>query len=116
VKVRKAALTDYEKLKPVHTEVHKLHVQERPNIYQRTDETLDYAYFQELVESHDGCIFVIENGNEIVAFTFLRKRVTPNRAILSKKALCIYGRPWCHKKLPLTRFRNITVSTSRSIR
>ena len=73
IEFREAVIEDYERLKPIHKEVHDLHVLGRPDKYNPADETLDRDYFIELIESPDGKVFLIEDGNAIAAFMILKK-------------------------------------------
>lgn len=83
--IKKAQLVDFERLQPIHKEVHDLHVKGRPDIYKITNQTLDHSYFEQLVESDEGVIYIIEKGNEIIAFTILRINETPDRTTAVKK-------------------------------
>ena len=83
--VREGLIEDFEKLKPVHKEVHDLHTKGRPDKYNPTPNTLDKDYYKGLVDSKESRVFVIEHKGEIIAFTFLRKNETPDREILVKK-------------------------------
>ncbi|WP_409253902.1 GNAT family N-acetyltransferase [Bacillus sp. SCS-153A] len=76
-KIREACLRDFDRLKPLHKEVHDLHVAGRPDKYKATEETLDWNYFNELIESPDGKILLIEDGESIVGFTILKKVQPP---------------------------------------
>ncbi|MFC7783317.1 GNAT family N-acetyltransferase [Rossellomorea sp. GCM10028870] len=78
-KIREATLDDYVNVKPIHKEVHNLHVKGRPDKYNPTNNTLDKEYYEELVNSEEGKVYIIEEDNEIIAFTFLRRNDTPNR-------------------------------------
>ncbi|WP_064093507.1 GNAT family N-acetyltransferase [Rossellomorea aquimaris] len=75
--VKIARLEDYDKLKPLHKEVHDLHVKGRPDKYKTTDDTLDYEYFKETVENDNGRVFIIEENQKVVAFTIIRKSQSP---------------------------------------
>lgn len=83
--MRKAEITDHEKLQAIHKEVHDFHVNGRPDIYKEAEMTLDKQYFTQLVESDDGVIYLIENETEIIGFTILRINESPNRATITKR-------------------------------
>lgn len=77
--IREAEFADFEKLQPIHKEVHDLHVNGRPDIYNKAELSLDSSYFKQLIESDKGVIYVIENNKEIIGFTILRINETPER-------------------------------------
>ncbi|TYS77507.1 GNAT family N-acetyltransferase [Rossellomorea aquimaris] len=83
--LREATLDDYEKIKPIHKEVHDLHVLARPDRYKPTEHTLDMGYYKGLIMNDDAGVFVIDLYDEIIAFTFLRKNETPDRETIVKK-------------------------------
>jgi diamine N-acetyltransferase len=78
-KIREAVQGDYEKLKPLHKEVHDLHVSGRPDKYSPTEDTLDKSYFNELLTLPDARIYIIEDDDKIAAFTILKKIWPPKR-------------------------------------
>jgi diamine N-acetyltransferase len=75
--IREAVQEDYEKLKPLHKEVHDLHASARPDKYKPAEETLDKSYFSELLTSPDAKIYIIEQDDIIAAFTILKKTWPP---------------------------------------
>ncbi|WHY84655.1 GNAT family N-acetyltransferase [Neobacillus novalis] len=83
--IRVASLNHFEKIKPIHKEVHDLHVKGRPDKYNPTNNTLDFNYFKSLVDDKDSIIYIIENDVKIIAFTFLRKYQTAHRETVVKK-------------------------------
>ncbi|WP_456274698.1 N-acetyltransferase family protein [Bacillus sp. AK031] len=85
-KIRTATLDDYDKVKPIHKEVHHLHVKGRPDKYNPANNTLDKEYFDGLVNSEEARVYIIDAANEIIAFTFLRKNDTPNRDTVVKQS------------------------------
>lgn len=85
-KIRTATFDDYEKIKPIHKEVHDLHVEGRPDKYNPTNNTLDKEYYKGLVNNEEGRVYIIEFNNEIIAFTILRKNNTPNRETVVKQS------------------------------
>ncbi|MGM0828252.1 MAG: hypothetical protein ACQEWF_08165 [Bacillota bacterium] len=92
--LREAALDDYEKIKPIHKEVHDLHVSGRPDRYNATEHTLDMDYYKGLIMNDDARVFVIDHKDEIIAFTFLRKNETPDRETVVKKDYVFHGGLW----------------------
>jgi diamine N-acetyltransferase len=85
-KIRTATLDDYDKVKPIHKEVHYLHVKGRPDKYKPTNNTLDKEYYEGIVNSEEGRVYIIDVDDEIIAFTFLRKNDTPNRDTVVKRS------------------------------
>jgi diamine N-acetyltransferase len=83
--LREATLDDYEKIKPIHKEVHDLHVLGRPDRYNATEHTLDMDYYKGLIMNDDARVVVIDHKDEIIAFTFLRKNETPDRETVVEK-------------------------------
>lgn len=83
--LREAELEDFNKLQPIHKEVHDLHVNGRPDIYSRAEYTLDPSYFRQLIESDEGIIYIIEDKNEVVGFTILRINGAPDRITSVKR-------------------------------
>lgn len=63
-KVREANLQDYEKLMPIHKEVHDLHVKGRPDKYHSTPNTLDLNYFKSLVEDDHSKVYIVESNEK----------------------------------------------------
>ncbi|MGG1684271.1 N-acetyltransferase family protein [Pseudalkalibacillus sp. NRS-1564] len=84
IEVREANLDDFEKIKPIHKEVHDLHTKGRPDKYKPTKSTLDKDYYKGLVESKESRVYVIEHTGEVIAFTFLSKQETPDRETIVK--------------------------------
>lgn len=84
--IRTATLDDFEKVKPIHKEIHDLHVEGRPDKYSSTNNTLDKEYYKGLVTNEEGRVYIIEFENEIIAFTFLRKNSTPDREAVVKQS------------------------------
>ncbi|WP_051189055.1 GNAT family N-acetyltransferase [Halalkalibacillus halophilus] len=82
--VRIATSEDYEKIKPIHKEVHDLHVEGRPDKYNPTKNTLDKEYYLNLVNNNEGRVYVIEYDKKIIAFTFLRKNIASDRETVVK--------------------------------
>jgi diamine N-acetyltransferase len=77
-KVREAIGKDFVRLQPLHKEVHDLHVSKRPDKYRNATQTLDKSYYEELLTSAEGKVYVIEDKNQIVAFTILKKMMPPD--------------------------------------
>jgi ribosomal protein S18 acetylase RimI-like enzyme len=82
--IREADLNDFEKMKPIHKEVHDQHVKGRPDKYNPTNNTLDFNYFKTLVEDKDSKAYIIEYDKKIIAYTFLRKYQTADRETIVK--------------------------------
>ncbi|MGM0844697.1 MAG: GNAT family N-acetyltransferase [Bacillota bacterium] len=76
--VKEAGIEDYTRLKTLHKEVHDLHAEARPDKYRKTEETLDKTYYDELISSPDGRVFIVEDLGEIIAFTIVKKTWPPN--------------------------------------
>ncbi|MEL3971890.1 GNAT family N-acetyltransferase [Rossellomorea oryzaecorticis] len=85
-RLRPAVLSDYEGLKPIHKEVHDLHVEGRPDKYNPADNTLDWEYFKSLVSNEEGIIYMIEYNGEIIVFAILRKNKSTERETVVKQS------------------------------
>ncbi|MCF6136404.1 GNAT family N-acetyltransferase [Pseudalkalibacillus berkeleyi] len=77
--LREGQDSDFEKLKPIHKEVHDLHVMGRPDHYKTTEDTLDEKYFRGLINENGGKVYVIELDLRLIGFIFLRLRESPDR-------------------------------------
>ncbi|MEB6550944.1 GNAT family N-acetyltransferase [Heyndrickxia sporothermodurans] len=82
--IREANLSDYQKIQPIHKEVHDLHVNGRPDKYKPSNNTLDFDYFKSLVYDNNSIVYIIESDGKIIAFTFLRKYEAAERDTIVK--------------------------------
>ncbi|KYG59371.1 GNAT family N-acetyltransferase [Planococcus maritimus] len=46
---------------------------------------MDPSYFEKLIKSDEGVIYIIEDGDEIIGFTILRINETPDRTTAVKR-------------------------------
>lgn len=98
LKIREANMKDYTELNALVSEVHKLHVKNRPDVYVDVDTPLGKEYLQEILNSSDTKVFVVENMNnkELLAYSIVRIMANRNIQILIPMALA-YIEDFCVK-------------------
>lgn len=91
-------MKDYTELNALVSEVHKLHVKNRPDVYVDVDTPLGKEYLQEILNSSDTKVFVVENMNnkELLAYSIVRIMANRNIQILIPMALA-YIEDFCVK-------------------
>ena len=62
--IRKASLNDYNQISKLVSEVHQLHVLNRPDVYLDLKQPFSYDSFLQLLEEPTSNLFVIENSNQ----------------------------------------------------
>lgn len=92
-KIREATVKDYNGIKELIMEVHKLHVQNRPDIYNDVKEVISKEIFESLLRSYDTEVFVVENeeNNEIVGYSTIKLTYMPSmsEAVLPREVAFI---------------------------
>ncbi|MEY7999423.1 GNAT family N-acetyltransferase [Clostridium sp. Mt-5] len=74
LKVREAIANDYIHISNLVREVHKLHVKNRPDIYLEVDNPLMKDRFEDLLNSNNTKLFVVEDiySNELIAYSIVQ--------------------------------------------
>lgn len=85
--IREAIKSDFINIKAMVIEVHKLHVENRPDVYLDIDKPLDERDFYELVNSNYRKVFVVEDTitRELLAYSIVRIILNDNSKILVHK-------------------------------
>jgi ribosomal protein S18 acetylase RimI-like enzyme len=83
--IREATKSDYDCVHKLQKQVHEIHTQERPDHYKTAQTTLDYDYFQNLIENDNARVFVLEHEKQIVAYTILSIKQPVDRPIIVPK-------------------------------
>jgi len=84
LRVREGTANDYTDIKNLFTEVHNLHVKNRPDFFKYVENPFEKERFEELLKSSDQKIFVVEDtdSRELVAFCTVQIMTTVNIPIL----------------------------------
>jgi ribosomal protein S18 acetylase RimI-like enzyme len=74
LKIRKAIENDYIDISNLARDVHKLHVKNRPDIYLEVDNPLMKDRFEDLLNSNNTKLFVVEDiyNNELIAYSIVQ--------------------------------------------
>lgn len=74
LRVREATENDYIDISNLVREVHKLHVKNRPDIYLEVDNPLLKDRFEDLLNSNNAKLFVVEDiyNNELIAYSIVQ--------------------------------------------
>lgn len=92
LKIREAVKSDYDDVSTLVKEVHRLHVEKRPDIYLDVDNPLLKERFDELLNSGTSKVFVVENieNREIIAYSIFQTLYSQNiHLIIPSKILFI---------------------------
>jgi ribosomal protein S18 acetylase RimI-like enzyme len=88
--IREAANTDYNGICELVTEVYKLHLKNRPDVYLDIDNPFPKDYFDELLDSSNTKIFVMkDDNNDLSAYSIIQIMTTQNPILIHKKFLYI---------------------------
>lgn len=74
MQIRDMKLEDYNEVDRLMAQVHKLHVEGRPDLYIDVEHIYSMEMFQEMVENEDMISFVAEEDNTIVGICFVSMR------------------------------------------
>lgn len=98
LKVREAVASDYSEISNLVLEVHKLHVQNRPDVYVDVDNPVRREDFDELLCADDAKLFVVEDSvNEgIVAYSIV-KVIAPRNIQIFVPSKSVYIDDFCVK-------------------
>ncbi|MCT4613090.1 MAG: GNAT family N-acetyltransferase [Clostridia bacterium] len=83
--IRLANINDYNKVSKVHYEVHKIHADNRPDIFNDIDNTLDKEYYNSLIKSDAENIFVYEKDAEIIAFAIIKESKSKDLGLMKSR-------------------------------
>lgn len=91
LKIREANSNDYNEVCKIITEVHKLHFKNRPDVYLDSDNPLKKEYFDDLLNSKDTKIFLVEDNDnkELTAYSMIKIMTTKNPICISKTLLYV---------------------------
>ena len=82
--IRQAMISDFKSINELVSEVHKLHVKNRPDVYVDVDTPMIKEQFDELITSNDTKLFVVEDvsNKELVAYSIVSTITSKNIQIL----------------------------------
>lgn len=81
--IRNASLTDYCSINELVKEVHQLHVKHRPDVYVDLDFPLEKTDFEQLLNTADTWVWVVETSKrELVAYSIVKLMKPLNLSIL----------------------------------
>lgn len=95
ISIREAIKSDYDSLLPLFSQVHELHVSERPDLYKENSTPVGQEFFESQLVDPRQNIFVGTIGIEIVGFVVMKEEgVIENsfvneRKILNINSLCV---------------------------
>ncbi|MDP4134176.1 MAG: GNAT family N-acetyltransferase [Bacillota bacterium] len=84
LKIREAIANDYISISNLVKEVHNLHVKNRPDVYLKVDNPFQKEQFEDLLNSNNTKIFVVEdtNSKELMAYSIVQIMISRNIQIL----------------------------------
>lgn len=84
LKIREGNTNDYIAISNLVKEIHDLHVLNRPDVYLNVDNPFKKEQFEELLNSNNTNLFVVENtdNNELIGYSILQIMTTRNLNIL----------------------------------
>ncbi len=109
LKIREAIDNDYIDISNLVRDVHKLHVKNRPDIYLEVDNPLLKDKFEDLLNSNNTKLFVVEDiyNNELIAYSIIQIMHQRNIQLLVPSKF-IYIDDFCvksnHQKTGLGKF------------
>lgn len=102
--IRQAVTSDFESINELVSEVHKLHVKNRPDVYVDVDTPMIKEQFDDLIASNDTKVFVVEdvNNKELVAYSIVSIIASKNIQILIPAKIAFIDdfcvKSSCHKQ------------------
>lgn len=98
MKVREAVASDYSEISDLVSEVHKLHVQNRQDVYVDVDTPIQREDFDDLLCADDAKLFVVEDPvNEGVVAYSIVKVIAPRSIQIFVPSKSIYIDDFCVK-------------------
>lgn len=87
--IRDGNKDDFQAISNLIMEVHNLHQENRPDVYNKVDTVLEPEEFQEFLDSDDYKMFVVEDtdNKELAAYCGIKFTTTPNMSILVKRKI-----------------------------
>ncbi|MCT4595883.1 MAG: GNAT family N-acetyltransferase [Anaeromicrobium sp.] len=97
-KIREGINSDYIDISNISIEVHNLHLENRPDVFRDVNNLLLKEYFEDLLNSNDKKLFVVENmdNKELVAYCIIRIVTTQSISILISRSIA-YVDEFCVK-------------------
>lgn len=97
LKIREANGNDYTEVCKLNIDVHKLHLKNRPDIYLDINNPLEKEYFDDLLNSNNIKLFIVENDDnkELVAYSIIQKMTTKSPIYIQK--MFVYIDDFCVK-------------------
>lgn len=88
--IRKARLTDIERLSELLYEVHKLHARKRPDIFKRRKQKYNKKELEKIIENDSTPIWVAEEKKLVVGYVFcIYQEVKDHSSLTDRKTLYI---------------------------
>jgi ribosomal protein S18 acetylase RimI-like enzyme len=72
MKLRKAILSDFDEILIMKRQSHKFHYQNRPDFYKNTDTVITKEEFENMLNSHDDEIYVVDCDKKICGYAFVK--------------------------------------------
>jgi len=87
IKIRQAVISDYSNILNLILEVHKLHLNNRPDVYKDIDTPLSEEEFKNMLNCDNSKVFVAKNTetNELVAYSLTLINTTGEHPMLQPK-------------------------------
>lgn len=70
--LRKAILSDFDDILLMKRQSHKFHHQNRPDFYKNTDTVIRKEEFENMLNSQDNEIYVVDSGKKICGYAFVK--------------------------------------------
>lgn len=78
--IRSAKCPDYDEVEAIMKEVHRLHINWRPDIYRPADPVYSRAYFEKLI-AENRILVAVSNGNVAGLLSFLYRHVESDKQV-----------------------------------
>lgn len=88
ISIRKAELKDHEQIRTLVKEVHKLHVSNRPDVYEDVEDPFTFERFQNLLLDTNTESYIVVVNEEIAAYAFIKFIKPPNISLLKQYLIC----------------------------
>ncbi|MDV3428843.1 MAG: GNAT family N-acetyltransferase [Bacillota bacterium] len=82
ISIREGNLNDYKEVNELNCQIQDIHVQDRPDIYKKTEIPLDKDYYSCLLKDENARVILAIEGGHTVGYSIFQIKVTPNRSNL----------------------------------
>jgi Acetyltransferases len=82
ISIREGNLNDYKEVNDLNCQIQDIHVQDRPDIYKKTEVPLDKDYYSCLLKDENARIILAIEGEQTVGYSIFEIKATPNRSNL----------------------------------